>query len=236
VSNLFDGITGNSRVQQILICWLTPLLIGAFAFVVIVLPDVRQAAAVSSVVAAAKGLHVNEFLLVFIASLVAAVFLYVNRLPLWRVLEGYTWPTFLKRWRVTRAHVPQCRWLQTSQNCERADFQLGQAEEELREATTNHESAAEVERLQQAADQARTVRDSWLERRKVADEWRQTRDREHKYGVKRLDLLPRRHKPLFTFGRPTDVQPGRWTLPYPAVPGRVLAYPTTTADHAHVAR
>ena len=114
MSSLLEGITGNSRVQQILICWTTPLLIGAFAFLIIVLPDVRQAAAVSSVVAAVKVLHVNEFLLVFIASLVAAVFLYVNRRPLWRVLEGYTWPTFLKRWRIIRAHVPQCRWLQVS--------------------------------------------------------------------------------------------------------------------------
>jgi hypothetical protein len=235
VSDLLEGITGNSRVQQILICWTTPLLIGAFAFVIIVLPDVRQAAAVSSVVAAVKVLHVNEFLLVFIASLVAAVFLYVNRLPLWRVLEGYTWPPFLRRWRIIRAHAPQCRWLQARHNHERAEFEVSQAEEELEKATANHASEAEIERLQQAVDWAKEVKNTWGENRDAADKWRQTRDRKHKYVTKRLDKLPRRHKPLFTFGRPADALPGRWTLPYPAAPGKILAYPKTSAYLSDIA-
>lgn len=226
MSSLLEAVAGNGRVQQILICWTTPLLIGSFAFVIVVLPDVRHAAVVSSVEAAVRVLHVNKFLFVAVASLVAGVFLYVNRLPLWRVLEGYAWPAFLSRWRIARAHVPQCRWLQASLEYERAESAASRAAAELDKAKANGASDEQIKELQQAVEESQQAKNDWLEQRDAADAWRHTRDRAHKYATG-LDWLPRLHQPLFTFGRPADARPGRWTLPYPVPPGGLLAYPGT---------
>lgn len=234
MNNLLGGLAGNSRVQQILVCWTTPLLISSFAFVIVVFPDVRHAAAVSSVEASVRVLHVNKFLFVTMASLVAGVFLYVNRLPLWRALEGYAWPRFLKCWRITRAHVPQCRWLQASLEYERAEFKASKADAQLENAKVNRASAKQVKEFQQAADKSQKVKDEWLAHRDAADRWRHCRDRARKYP-KGLNWLPRRRQPLFTFGRPADAQPGRWTLPYPAVPGELLPYPGTRECRSPVA-
>ena len=232
--SLLEGVAGNSRVQQILICWTSPLLLSSLLFVIVVLPDVRHAAVVSSVEAAVRVLHVNKFLFVSITSLVAGVFLYVNRLPLWRVLEGYAWPGPLKRWRVTRSHVPQCRWLQASLEYERATFKKSRAEAELVKAKAGGTAAEQVTELQQAVDEAEKAKNDWLAHRDAANRWRLTRDRRHKY-VKGLNWLPRRHQPLFTFGVPADAQPGRWNLPYPAEPGTLLAYPGTPGYHSDIA-
>jgi len=226
MSSLLEGVAGNSRVQQILICWTSPLLLSSLVFVIVVLPDVQQAAVVSSVEAAVKVLHVNKFLFLSITSLVAGVFLYVNRLPLWRVLEGYTWPGFLKRWRIARSHVPQCRWLQATLEYERAALKESRAEEELEKAKATGVSAEQVKELQQAVDERQKAKNDWLAHRDASNQWRLTRDRAHKYP-KGLNWLPRRRQPLFTFGIPAYGQPGRWNLPYPAVPGKLLAYPRT---------
>ena len=234
MNSLLAGITGNSRVQQILICWTTPLLIGAFAFVIVVLPDVRHAAAVASVEAAVRVLNINKFLLVFIASLVTSVFLYVNRLPLWRFLEGYTWPGFLRRWRIVRAHVPQCRWLQAALEYERAEFTAGQAEAEFEKAATDHATDEQIRLLRKAIDEAQKAKNDWLAHRDAANLWRLTRDRKRK-NPKDHGWLPRRQQPLFTFGRPASAQPGRWTLPYPAVPGKLSAYPGAPEYPADIA-
>jgi hypothetical protein len=233
LGSLLGGVAGNSRVQQILICWTMPLLIGAFAFVIIVLPDVKHAAVVSAVASAVKVLHVNKFLFIFVISLAAGVFLYVNRLPLWRTLEGYTWPESIKKWRIIRAHVPQCRWLQASLEYERAKLKAEWAEAGLEKAKANGSSDNRLSRLKEAVDDRQTVKNEWLAHRDAADQWRRNRDRAHKY-TKGLDWLPRRRQPLFTFSRPADAQPGKWILPYPAVTGKLLAYPRTREYPADV--
>lgn len=224
MASLLSGIAGNSRVQQILICWTTPLLIVSYAFVIVVFPDVRHAAAVSSVTTAVTALHVNKFLFVFFASLAAGVFLQVNRLPLWRLLEGYAWPGFLRRWRIVRAHIPQCRWLQASLEYERAEFKLRKAEDELAKAKANRAGCKQIKTLQQAVNERRKATSRWLQARDAADEWRLTRDRTRK-NAKILSRLPRRRQPLFTFGRPATAMPGQWVLPYPAVSDELLALP-----------
>ncbi len=228
MDSLLGGVAGNSRVQQILICWTMPLLIGAFAFVIIVLPDIKHAAVVSAVASAVKVLHVNKFLFVFVMSLAAGVLLYVNRLPLWRVLEGYTWPRHLKKWRILRAHVPQCRWLQASLEYERAELKAGRAEADLEKAKANGASDNQIARLQEALDDRQKVQNEWLAHRDAADQWRHNRDRAHKY-TKGLNWLPRRRQPLFTFSRPADTQRGKWILPYPVITGELLPYPRTHA-------
>ena len=234
MSSLLEGAASNSRVQQILICWTSPLFIGALAFVIVVLPDVKHTAVVSSIETAVKVLHVNKFLFVSVASLVAGIFLYVNRLPLWRVLEGYDWPGFVKRWRIIRAHIPQCRWLQASLAYERAEFKASQAEAELEKARANGASDERIKELQQAVDECQKAKNDWLEHRDAANRWRLNRDRRRKYA-KGLDWLPRRHQPLFTFGRPADAQPGRWVLPYPVALDALLAYPGTREYPSDVA-
>jgi hypothetical protein len=223
VGGLLDGLSNNKRVQEILICWTVPLLIGSFAFVVVVLPDVRHAAVVASVATAVDTLRINKFLFVFVASLVAAVFLQVNRLPLWRVLEGYAWPRPLRSWRIRRAHLPQCRWLQASLFHERAQAYAEQAREQLDRAT-QAAAAGETGRLEQAVAEADRVQAQWRARLAETDRARHHRDRARKYP-KGLGFLPRRRQPLLTYGRPAGTKPGRWTLPYPAPADEILPYP-----------
>jgi hypothetical protein len=225
VDSLLGGIVGNGRVQQILICWTTPLLLSSLAFVIIVLPDVRHAAVVSSVEQAVQVLHVNKFLFVFVTSLAGGAFLYVNRLPLWQLLEGYTWPGYLKRWRIIRAHVPQCRWLQASLEYERAVLKASRDEAALAQARADGATPARIAELAQAADKSQQVKSAWHEHVEAANGYRRTRDRRR--PDEKGPHWPRRRQPLFTFGRPAHVQPGRWSLPYPAVPGALLAYPRT---------
>lgn len=227
MTSLLSGLAGNSRVQQILICWTTPLLIASYAFVIVVLPDVRHVAAVSSVDTAVTVLHVNKFLFVFLTSLVAGVFLHVNRLPLWRLLEGYAWPGFLRRWRIARAHVPQCRWLHACLQYERAALRASEAQEALAKAKTDGAADEKIQKFQQAVNERQEVMNKWLSERDAADKWRFTRDRRRE-DARILSRLPRRRQPLFTFGRPATAQPGEWVLPYPVVPGKRLAYPGTT--------
>ncbi len=224
MDGLFEGIGGNKRVQEILICWTAPLLIAALAFVIVVLPDVRHAAPVASVAAAIATLHVNKFLFVFVACLVLATFLQANRLPLWRVLEGYAWPKFLRRWRVRRAHLPQCRWLQASLFHERAQAQAEQALAQLANAEQSRASDADIRHLREAATNAQDVTTQWLDIVSKADRARQNRDRCRKYPAG-LGWLPRSHQPRFTYGRPSESQLGRWTLPYPSPADSVLPYP-----------
>ena len=224
MDGLLEGVSNNKRVQVILICWTVPLLIGSFAFVVVVLPDVRHAAVVSSVVAAVDTLHINKFLFVFAACLVTAVFLQLNRLPLWRILEGYVWPDFLRKWRIRRAHAPQCRWLQARLFFERAEAHAERAQEQLDKATKSAADATEIAQFRQAATQAKNAMGDWLKKLQEADRARRNRDRGRKYP-KGFGWLPRRGQPLLTYGRPKGTKTGRWTLPYPAPADSMLPYP-----------
>jgi hypothetical protein len=231
VDGLFEGISGNRRVQEILICWTAPLLIASLAFVIVVLPDVRHAAPVASVAAAVATLHVNKFLFVFVACLVLATFLQANRLPLWRVLEGYAWPKFLRRWRVLRAHVPQCRWLQACLFHERAQVQAEQAQAQLARAEQSAAGDADLRHLREATTQAQDVTARWGDIVTKADRARHNRDRGRKYPSG-LAWLPRSRQPLLTYGRPAESQLGRWTLPYPGPTDSVLPYPDSPKFHS----
>jgi hypothetical protein len=224
VGGLLDGLGSHKRVQQILIYWTTPLLIGSLAFVIIVLPDVRRAGAVSSIAGAVRTLHVNKFLFLFVSSVVAAVFLQIVRVPLWRVLEGYAWPTSLKRSRIFRSHFPQCRWLQASLFHERAMDDARLAEEKLDKARRGRASGEDLKRLEQDVADAGKTRDYWRAQLKKADDARHYRDHNRKYP-KVLGGLPRRHQPLLTFDRPAGTKAGNWRLPYPAPANEVLPYP-----------
>lgn len=224
MGGILEEVGKHARVQQILIYWVPPLLIGSLAFVIIVLPDIRQAGVVSLTTASVDALHVNKFLFLLIASIITAVFLQINRIPLWRVLEGYAWPTFLKKWRIFRAHFPQCRWLQASLFYERAVDDAELAQEKINEASRTDVSAEHLEELQVKVMRAEKKRDYWQKERNKADHARQNRDRGHRYR-KGFDWLPRRHRPLFTYDRPADARVGNWTLPYPAPGNEILPYP-----------
>jgi hypothetical protein len=222
--DFLEGIAGNKRVQNIVICWVSPLLIGSILFVIIVLPDIRHAAAVASVDAAVSALHVNKFLLIFIICLVAGMFLSINRLPLWRFLEGYSWPAPLRKWRIFRAHFPQCRWLQARLFYERAQADAELAGRQLTGAANAAVGPAERQRLEQRVTQATATAERWQEVLEAADLARHNRDRSRKYPSG-LGWLPRRRRPFLTFGRPPEAGRGRWTVPYPAPADQLLPYP-----------
>jgi hypothetical protein len=235
MSVLIDEVGKHKHVQEILIYWTAPLFIGFLAFTVIVLPDVRSAGAVASVAASVHALHVNKFLFVFVASVIAAVLLQANRLLLWKVLEGYAWPRSLRKWRILRAHIPQCRWLQATLSYERAKVHTGLAQVSLAEARKKHAGTAEIKELEDKYTNKKEIEEKWLRAQIKANEARLQRDRLRKYP-KGFGWIPRCHRPLFTFDVPVDAEAGKWNLPYPApadgrlpYPGK-LGYPAKAAD------
>lgn len=220
VGGLLDGVGSNKRVQDIVISWLAPLLLGSFAFVIIVLPDVRSSALVSHITNTIATLHVNKFLFIFIASFATASFLYLNRIPLWRFLEGYTWPDFAARWRIKRAHIPQRCWLEAKLYHERAHLQTQRTERDLRSARTDGAPDGDISHLEQAVAKAKKDEEGWLSELQRRNQLRHRRNRARKYP-RGLGWLPRSYQPLFT-PRPPRSGCGEWQLPYPASANKVL--------------
>jgi len=225
MDGLLEAVGANKRVQEILICWTAPLFIGLLAFDIVVLPDVRHAPVVAAVARAVGTLHVNEFLFLLVASIAGGAFLHVNRHFIWRALEGYAWPAWLRRWRVFRAHVPECRWLQATLFTERAEIEYAKT---LAQLTSAKKAAGvtpdETGRLDAASSHAKQDMIAWRAAAERANGARLFRDRRRKYP-RGLGWLPRRHQPLFTFGRPADFKAGYWILPYPASPLDLTPYP-----------
>ncbi len=211
MGGLIESVGSNRRVQTILVCWLPPLLLGAFAFVIFVLPDVRGASPVIYLADAARTLHVNKFLFLFVASLAVATFMSVNRLPLWRILEGYLWPSPLRRWRVDRAHAPQAGWLRAKLRHEQAHRYAMKVKADLENAQQT--GARDDEPLRQLVTKAERRERQWIEA--LAEQAANRRKRGRANPPWALGWLPRRGQPLFTLGRPEGGE-GEWTIPYPA--------------------
>jgi len=222
MGGLVESIGSNKWVQQIVMCWFAPVLIGAFAFVIVVLPDVRTSAVAIYLATAVKTLHVNKFLFVFVASLAVATLMFVNRLPLWRVLEGYSWPIRLIRWRVDRAHAPQARWLRAKLAYEQACQYAIDVQHNLEKA--HQVGAANLQQLRQDLAEAKELESEWSNRLAKDEANRKRRGRRnHPQGNRPhgLSRLPRRSKPLFTLGRPNSSD-GEWIVPYPSDDRRLM--------------
>ena len=220
MGGLLDSIGQNRRVQEIVISWFAPLLMGSFIFVIVILPDVRASPVVAHVASALAALHVNRFLFIFIAALATACLLYMSWLFLFSFLEGYTWPGVVARWRIERAHVPQRDWLEANPNPERAQLAVGRAGRQLKTARSGGAPSAEAERLEQALSKAEDDERGWLSELRRRDASRHKRNRSRKYP-RGLGWLPRSHRPLFTPGRPSGGD-GEWAPPYPASAGKML--------------
>jgi hypothetical protein len=217
MSGLVEGISSNKWVQSILLCWLAPLFAGAIAFVIVVLPDVRHAAVIGYLASADHALHINKFLFLFAISLTVAAILFVIRLTLWRILEGYLWPPPLRTWRVARAHGPQAQWL-------RATLRLEQARRTLQDARTELERAqqlgsGDVGQLSRHVTDLEKLEKAWQASLVKATQIRASRGRADQQGQAELPGVLRRRlrpaRPMFTFGRP-DGGDGEWLMPYPS--------------------
>jgi hypothetical protein len=195
--DFFKDVGGSARVQAIVTAWLAPLLLGTFAFLIIELPEVRDSAVIKQVGVAVDLLGVNRFLFVFLAVLTLSTFLYLNRVFLYRVLEGEKWPWFLREWRRRRAHIPHHRYLLAKQQHARAIRVLHEIQASLKDIEGHESNSKEIKRLHDELVLAQAEEERARRVKEEADRRRQYRDRERKYP-RGLGWLPRRRRPVFT--------------------------------------
>lgn len=132
MGGFLSGLGSNRRVQAILLGWVLPALLVSFLFVIIVLPEVRTSAAVVEVRRAVAVLAINRTLFVVLATTALATLMSLNRISLYRLLEGWSWPRFLSKWRVNTAHRPHWEYLLTDQAYRWRRAELDREEEQIR--------------------------------------------------------------------------------------------------------
>jgi hypothetical protein len=189
---------GGKRSHAIIVGWLAPLLLGFFTFAVFILPSIQASGPVRRLGGAVRLLGINEFLFSFIALIAAAMFLYLNRSLLYKLLEGEKWPWFIREWRRRRAHIPHWRYIRASRQHSRAVATVQQLRHDLEAAKDRGASTDEVGRLREAANRATMDEQRTLALLESAARRRLTRDRQYKYGVPWLEWMPRRRRPLLT--------------------------------------
>jgi len=207
--DLFAGAALARRTQSVLMAWLPPVMLATFALLVFVVPSVSETAAVGVFRNAASKFDVNKFLFCGLLAFTLAVTGFMVRSPLYRLVEGYSWPQRIRRWRVAHAHEPQSAWLQALRETQRAQFHAAASRaltEQMPDADPGKAAVAT------SADLDEERREKWEQRLAQADIARQRRGRT---GGALSWHRPWR-RPALTFNIPDrqDVE-GRWENPYP---------------------
>lgn len=214
-------VAASPRVQKILIGWLPPILLGAYAFAIAVLPDVRDSAAIDQIAMAVRLLGVNKYLFLLVACLTLAAFLHLSRTFWYKLLEGELWPYHLREWRRARAHRPHQRYLLAKQQHSRAVAELATAEQALSSAEDDQQEEPRLAELRAALDRAKDAEERTHEKLDRADDHRHYRGRKRKYP-RGLGWLPRRRRPLFTPADWTKPDSPDWIPTYPAREDQVM--------------
>jgi hypothetical protein len=209
--SFFSGAANSRRLQAVLLAWLPPALLVGYAVALFVLPAVGDRPPFVAIEGAPKTLGVNRFLFWGVFSFVVATALFMWRGALYRVVEGYSWPSWLREWRVTRAHEPQRAYLEALRKKENAQYWA-----DVRRKAAADASKTDSRRLQEESLDADNRLSQRVAKLAEADNLRRRRGRKHA-----VFFYPRR--PLFTF-RPPSMTPNdgsAWLNPYPP-PGKLL--------------
>jgi hypothetical protein len=127
MGDISSGLGSNPRVQTVVLSWFVPLLAVAFAFVILILPEVHSSSTVREIDDARTNLGVGRTLFIASLTFTVATVGYVYRLLLYRILEGIAWPRAVADWRVRRAQQPQRDFLVAQRDFLRAERQLERA-------------------------------------------------------------------------------------------------------------
>ena len=201
-----------------------PALLVSFLFVVVVLPEVRTSAVVAEVRRAVRSLAINGSLFVVFTTLALASLMALNRIFLYRLLEGSLWPRAVGRWRIDRAQRPQRDYLVADEVYGRLRAQLDEEEMQLRDLVQAQTLAGRstVKYEQDLNDRLAALRNEVAERksdRDQADSRRRHRGRDPVPWWARI--VPRRRRPVFT-PKPTRREGTVVLPPYPENPQQVM--------------
>jgi hypothetical protein len=208
MGGFFNNLSANARVQAVLLGWAMPSLLVSFAFVLLVLPEVDRSAVVKAIGTATADLDVSKTLFVFLVTVALASVMFLNRVLLYRILEGITWPAPLRRWRVAHIQQPHRDYLVAQRDHTRFVHQREEAQRvadarwAAAESTGKDTPAYRAEldswlkdHTDKEAELAALVADAQTERYRRA---RALRKRATHFPRRGKPLLPRRGRPLCT--------------------------------------
>jgi hypothetical protein len=148
----------------LLVGWVLPSALTVLLFALVVYPSVDDTSPFSELPATAATIAAT--------AVVAGVVLSALQTPLYRILEGYTWPTWLFRWG-HRRHVQQRLRLKHTLNYAghaKAERDLETAEDELAAARTGGDQAR-VQAAEERVDGRREELRRWADAGAEAAEW-----------------------------------------------------------------
>lgn len=111
MNKLWDLFSGSDKFMSIVVSWFIPILLYAILLVVVVAPELRGSALIAHFTQATHALGLNRALAVLVLVAVASTVGHLLRDDLYRVLEGYSWPRWIRERRRDRCHIPEAQYL-----------------------------------------------------------------------------------------------------------------------------
>jgi len=90
MADLIKTLSGN--LWKFVYAWLLPAIVAVSAFTLFIFPALKDLTVVGNLVNAANQNVVIRSIMFVVAALLVAILLALNATPLYRFLEGYTWP------------------------------------------------------------------------------------------------------------------------------------------------
>lgn len=218
MSGIFDALTKAARFQAILLSWFVPTLLPVLAYSIVIGPELRGSWLAKQFQTATARLELNRSLAIVVVSALVSILMWHARDALYRLLEGYAWPSGVKEWRRRTAHVPHARYLAALRTYLEAKEAAAGLDRELADARKADDSDAIAELERELANAKSRV----CEWKRVAEKRdRQRLDRGRTKGI--LKHLPRRRRPLLV-NRDRGLDAHRdELLPYPATIASIAA-------------
>jgi hypothetical protein len=180
VTKVFDIVSGADEFKALVLSWFMPASIAVFGFALFVGPSLRNSWLWDQFILATDRLGLNRSLGLALVSALIATLSFTVRDSIFRLLEGYNWPNFLREWRIKRAHRPHARYIRNLSN-------YLSSKEDLRDRRDSYTQEQIAEFEQQIAQHKELL--------KASHDDRTSRGRDNS---KRLCELLRRPRPLFT--------------------------------------
>lgn len=198
ISDVGAEVGKSAPAQAVLIAWLPPVLLGMNAIAIAILPQIKDAAIARQLHQSVDLLNVNKYLFILVAAIALSAFMSLSRVFFYKLLEGELWPSWLRRWRIERAHIPHYRYVRTRQQAHRAELHVSNCRAEVERLQSEPSpNAADISTAEAALRTAITVKDRVDGELQAAELCRKLRGRPHA-GPRGFGWIPRRSRPFLT--------------------------------------
>jgi hypothetical protein len=90
MADLIKTLSGN--LWKFVYAWLLPAIVAVSAFILLIFPAIDDLSLVRQLTKGANQNLIVRSIIFVVTALIVAVLLALNSTPLYRLLEGYTWP------------------------------------------------------------------------------------------------------------------------------------------------